>query len=61
MTGDPGMPGIPVKDGERRGIFTHAIQRKAEGWRFIASQNTDILPISDPLREQVPESVGAKN
>jgi uncharacterized protein (TIGR02246 family) len=49
MTGDPGMPGFPTEDGQRRGVFTHVVQRTAEGWRFIASQNTDTLPIADPL------------
>jgi hypothetical protein len=34
----------------RRGIFTHVLERTPEGWRFVASQNTDVLPIPDPLR-----------
>ncbi len=49
MTGDPGMPGFPTEDGQRRGIFTHVVKRTPEGWRFLASQNTDTLPIPDPL------------
>lgn len=51
MNGDPGMPGFPTLDGRRRGVFTHVVQLTPEGWRFVASQNTDILPIPDPLRE----------
>ena len=49
MDGDPGMPGHPSDDGIRRGIFTHVAQKNARGrWRFVASQNTDVvsLPIS---------------
>jgi uncharacterized protein (TIGR02246 family) len=53
MTGDPGMPGFPTQDGKRRGIFTHVVQRTADGWRFVASQNTDRLPIPDPLADGV--------
>ncbi|MBZ5575539.1 MAG: SgcJ/EcaC family oxidoreductase [Acidobacteriia bacterium] len=50
MTGDPGMPGHPTQNGERHGVFTHVIQRRPEGWRFVASQNTDKPPIPDPLQ-----------
>ncbi len=50
MTGDPGMPGHPVPGGNRGGIFTHVIQITKDGWRFVASQNTDILPIPDFLK-----------
>ena len=50
MTGDPGIPEYPTRNGERTGMFTHVVQRTAAGWRFVASQNTDILPIPDPLR-----------
>jgi uncharacterized protein (TIGR02246 family) len=50
MTGDPGQPEHPVKDGTRRGVFTHVAQRTPQGWRLLASQNTDRLPIADPLR-----------
>ena len=50
MTGDPGQPEYPVKDGLRRGILIHVAQRTPEGWRFVASQNTDTLPVPDPLR-----------
>jgi uncharacterized protein (TIGR02246 family) len=50
MTGDPGQPEYPVKGGTRRGVFTHVAQRTPEGWRLLASQNTDRLPIPDPLR-----------
>jgi uncharacterized protein (TIGR02246 family) len=49
MTGDPGMPGYPTRDGERQGVFTHVVQHTTAGWRFVASQNTDRLPIPDPL------------
>ena len=49
MTGDPGMAEFPTRDGERQGIFTHVLQRTTEGWRFLASQNTDRLAIPDPL------------
>lgn len=49
MHGDPGFPGHPVENGTRRGIFTHVMVRTPEGWRFAASQNTDSLPIPDPL------------
>ena len=49
MRGDPGFPGHPVENGIRRGIFTHAMVRTPQGWRFAASQNTDCLPIPDPL------------
>jgi uncharacterized protein (TIGR02246 family) len=52
MTGDPGMPGHPTQGGRRSGIFTHVLRRTPEGWRFVASQNTDILPIPDPLRSR---------
>lgn len=55
MTGDPGMPGIPgPADGLRRGIFTHVVSLTPDGWRFTASQNTDVLPIPDPLRQGSP-------
>ncbi len=54
MTGDPGIPGFPTQNGERRGIFTHLVLRTAEGWRFAASQNTDTLPIPDPLHTAQP-------
>lgn len=50
MNGDPGMPGHPTENGRRRGIFTHVMRLTPEGWRFVASQNTDVLPIPDPLR-----------
>lgn len=50
MSGDPGVPGHPTQGGMRRGIFTHVLERTPEGWRFVASQNTDVLPIPDPLR-----------
>ena len=50
MTGDPGQPEYPVKDGTRRGVFTHVAQRTGEGWLLLASQNTDRLPVPDPLR-----------
>jgi uncharacterized protein (TIGR02246 family) len=50
MTGDPGQPEYPVKDGKRNGVLTHVAQRTPEGWRLLASQNTDRLPIPDPLR-----------
>ena len=49
MNGDPGMPGFPTENGRRCGIFTHVINLTPEGWRFIASQNTDRLPIPDPI------------
>lgn len=49
MTGDPGMPGYPTQDGARRGVFTHVVRRTPEGWRFLASQNTDVLPLPDPI------------
>ena len=52
MTGDPGQSEYPVKDGTRRGVLTHVSQRTAEGWRLLASQNTDRLPVPDPLRKQ---------
>jgi uncharacterized protein (TIGR02246 family) len=46
MDGDPGMPGHPSDDGVRRGIFTHVAQRTSQGgWRFVASQNTDIVSV----------------
>lgn len=57
MTGDPGMPGFPTQNGERNGVFTHVILRTPAGWRFIASQNTDALPIPDPLRTNQPALV----
>ena len=50
MNGDPGMPGHPSENGRRHGIFTHVMRLTPQGWRFIASQNTDVLPIADPLR-----------
>jgi uncharacterized protein (TIGR02246 family) len=59
MSGDPGMPGYPVEDGRRRGIFTHVLERTPDGWRFVASQNTDVLPISDPLRAAEPMLTGS--
>ena len=49
MTGDSGMPGHPNPGGQRQGVFTHVVQCTAAGWRFVASQNTDRLPIPDPL------------
>ena len=49
MTGDPGMPGHPTPNGERQGVLTHVVRRTLPGWRFVASQNTDRLPIPDPL------------
>jgi len=58
MTGDPGMPSHPTKDGKRQGIFTHVLQRMSEGWRFAASQNTDIVPIPDPLKQHAPAPAG---
>ena len=46
MDGDPGMPGHPSDDGVRRGIFTHVAQRISKGgWRFVASQNTDVVSV----------------
>jgi hypothetical protein len=30
------------------------IQRTPTGWRFVASQNTDVLLIPDPLRAHQP-------
>ncbi|HET9320860.1 MAG TPA: SgcJ/EcaC family oxidoreductase [Bryobacteraceae bacterium] len=61
MNGDPGMPGIPTVNGRRRGVFTHVLQLTPEGWRFIASQNTDVLPVPDPIRagETVPAAAQA--
>jgi uncharacterized protein (TIGR02246 family) len=50
MNGDPGIPGFPTENGRRRGVFTHVLRLTPEGWRFIASQNTDTLPIPDPIR-----------
>ncbi len=50
MRGDPGMPEIGVRGGERHGVFTHVLERTPEGWRFVASQNTDVLPVPDPLQ-----------
>ena len=57
MTGDPGMPEYPTRGGERRGVFTHVVQRTAAGWRFVASQNTDRLPIPDPVAAPQPSAV----
>lgn len=54
MSGDPGIPGFATRDGRRQGIFTHVIQQMPEGWRFVASQNTDTLPIPDPLQPAQP-------
>jgi uncharacterized protein (TIGR02246 family) len=54
MSGDPGLPGVPMHAGYRRGVFTHVIQLTDRGWRFVASQNTDTLPIPDPLHAVEP-------
>jgi len=50
MQNDPGAPGHPVENGVRRGVFTHVMLLTPDGWRFAASQNTDILPIPDFLQ-----------
>jgi len=50
MRGDAGQPGHEVQGGTRRGIFTHTAQRTQEGWRLVASQNTDVQPIPDFLK-----------
>jgi uncharacterized protein (TIGR02246 family) len=62
MDGDPGMPGHPSQDGVRRGVFTHVVARTAAGWRMVASQNTDRLPVADAPRPQrmTMTNVGAK-
>src|SRR5579864_3294804 len=60
MNGDPGMPGFPTRDGKRNGVFTHVLQQTPQGWRFVASQNTDTLPIPDPLRTE-PVLAGSNN
>jgi hypothetical protein len=43
MTGDPSMPGIPTKDGQRRGVFTHVIQRTPDGRRFRLREQMAVL------------------
>jgi uncharacterized protein (TIGR02246 family) len=35
-------------NGERRGVFTHVIEQRPEGWRFIASQNTETVALPGP-------------
>lgn len=57
MRGDAGQPGHEVHEGVRRGILTHIAQRTPEGWRLVASQNTDVQPIPDFLNKaQKPEA-----
>lgn len=58
ITGDPGQPGVPTNDGTRNGIFIHVMQRTPEGWRLVASQNTDTLPIPDPMRDPLRKEEG---
>jgi len=50
MSGDAGQPGHEVSGGTRRGIFTHTAMRTGEGWRLVASQNTDVQRIPDFLK-----------
>jgi uncharacterized protein (TIGR02246 family) len=38
----------------RRGVFTHTIMRSDEGWRLVASQNTEIQPVPDFLKTSAP-------
>ena len=54
MDGDPGIPGHPSQDGTRFGILTNVAQRTAQGWRFVATQNTDVQPIEDFLKTARP-------
>ena len=57
MRGDAGQPGHEVREGVRRGIMTHIVQRTGEGWQLVSSQNTDIQPIPDFLKQaQKPEA-----
>jgi uncharacterized protein (TIGR02246 family) len=42
LTGLQRPDGTPVPD--RRGILLHVLERSAEGWRIVATQNTDIVP-----------------
>ena len=60
MTGDPGIPGFPTENERRQGVFTHVVQRTAQGWRLVASQNTDRLPIPDPIHAGDAELAGAR-
>ena len=46
LTGDPGAEGWEIHE-VRRGIITHVMQKRPEGWRIAASQNTDIIDIPD--------------
>ena len=51
MDGDPGVPGHPSQNGTRFGILTNVARRTPQGWRFVATQNTDIQPIEDFLKK----------
>jgi hypothetical protein len=50
MQNDSGMPGLPTENGVRRSIFTNVAQRTREGWRFVASQNTDAVAMPTEMR-----------
>lgn len=47
-------PRYGIKESTRRGIFTHTALRTQDGWRLVASQNTEIQPIHDPVKSEQP-------
>jgi len=59
MSGDPGQPEYPTNGRNRHGVFTHVLERTTQGWRLVASQNTDVLPIPDPIRASEAMPVGS--
>jgi len=44
LRGDAGAPGWKVGD-VRRGVFTHVLVRRSDGWQIVSSQNTDIVDV----------------
>ena len=47
MQGTNLVPGEDPSGRTRHGIFTHIAQRMENGWQLIASQNTEIVAISE--------------